>query len=535
MAERVRPAATGVTATPAGASAARPDAAPGMTAGSMSGAAPALAPNPSWATSAPPLRVLSVASECFPLVKTGGLADVVGALPAALVAEGVAVRTLLPGYPAVLAGVGAADAVAGFHDLFGGPSRLLATRVAGLDLLVLDAPHLYARAGGPYAGEDRRDFGDNAARFAALGWAAAAVGRGVVPGWVPDVVHAHDWQAGLAPAYLSYGGNPRPGTVFTIHNIAFQGWFPAAAMGWLGLPSEAFAIEGVEYFGGVGFLKAGMRLADRVTTVSPTYAREIATPEEGQGLDGLLRARGGDLSGILNGLDTVVWDPARDPHLAAPFGVDDVAARQANRAALRARMGLEDDPSALVVGAVTRLTAQKGTDLMLAALPALLGHGMRLAVLGAGDAGLEDGLRAAAATHPGRVAARIGYDESLAHLIQGGCDALLVPSRFEPCGLTQLSALRYGAVPVVSRVGGLADTVIDANEAALAAGVATGVVFSPVTVVALEGALTRLAALWADRAAWDTVQANGMRAAVGWEASARRYATLYRAVARNGG
>ena len=479
-----------------------------------------------------PLRVLSVASECFPLVKTGGLADVVGALPAALAGSGVAVRTLIPAYPAVLARVAQAARVHEFTDLFGGPARFLAATEAGLDLLLLDAPHLYSRPGGPYADQWGRDWPDNPQRFAALCWAAAGIGRGALPDWRPDVVHAHDWQAGLLPAYLRYGDEgDRPGTVFTVHNLAFQGWAPASLLAELRLPPHALDIEGVEFFGGIGALKAGLRLADRITTVSPTYAREIVTPEEGQALDGLLRARADALTGILNGIDETAWNPAADPHLAAPFGADDPGGREANRAALRARMGLPPRPEGLLLGVITRLTGQKGMDLLLQSLPALLGLGMDIAVLGAGEATLEAGFRSAAEVHPGRVAVRIGYDEGLAHLIQGGCDAILVPSRFEPCGLTQLCALRYGALPVVSRVGGLADTVIDANEAALAAGVATGLQFAPTTAGALQGALARLATLWVDRQGWAKTQSNALRAPVGWARSAEHYAALYREIA----
>ncbi|HEY8610860.1 MAG TPA: glycogen synthase GlgA [Roseomonas sp.] len=478
------------------------------------------------------MRVLSVASECFPLIKTGGLADVVGALPAALAAESVAVRTLLPGYPGVIARAGAADPVHDFENLFGGPARLLAVRASGLDLLVLDAPHLYARPGGPYNDPEGRDWPDNPRRFAALSWVAAEIGRGALPGWRPHVVHAHDWQAGLAPAYLHYGEGPRPGTVFTVHNLAFQGWAPSALLAELRLPWRAFDIEGVEFFGGIGALKAGLRLSDRITTVSPTYAREIMRPEDGMGLDGLLRTRAGALHGILNGIDEAAWNPADDPHLAARFSAGDPSARETNRAALRARMELTDEPDALVLGVISRLTGQKGMDLLLDCLPALLAHGMRLALLGAGEPALEAGFRDAAAAHPGQVSVRIGYDEALAHLIQGGCDALLVPSRFEPCGLTQLCALRYGALPVVARVGGLADTVIDANEAALAVGAATGLQFAPTTSTALGAAIDRLAALWQDRTAWRATQANALRAPVGWARSATRYAALYRDIAR---
>lgn len=472
--------------------------------------------------------VLSVASEIYPLVKTGGLADVAGALPPALAAEGVAVRSLLPGYPAVLAALEAAEPVHAFAGLYGGPARLLAGRAAGLDLLVLDAPHLFARPGDPYRGPDGRDWPDNARRFAALGRVAAEVGRGLLPGFRPGVVHAHDWQAGLAPAFLHYGGAPRPGTVMTVHNLAFQGQFPAWMLGELGLPPGSFTIEGVEYYGGIGFLKAGLRLADRVTTVSPSYAAEIRTPEGGMGLDGLLRARGADLSGILNGIDLGVWDPATDPHLASRFDATHPEARAANKAALQARLGLAAEPEALLFGVVGRLTWQKGMDLLLEALPALLGHGAQLALLGTGERALEAGFAAMAAAYPGRVGLLLGYDEALAHLVQGGSDALLVPSRFEPCGLTQLCALRYGAVPVVARTGGLADTVIDANEMALAAGVATGIQFAPPSRHMLEAAIARAALLWRDREGWRTVQRSGMACDVGWTRPARRYAALYR-------
>ncbi|MFT8244955.1 glycogen synthase GlgA [Roseomonas sp. BN140053] len=485
------------------------------------------------------LPVLAVASEAYPLVKTGGLADVVGALPAALAAEGVAVRTLLPGYPAVLRALRDAEVAAELGPLAGGPATLLAGRAeaegGAMALLVLDAPHLFAREGGPYAGPDGRDWPDNPQRFAALCRVAARIGKGLLPNFVPEVVHAHDWQAGLVPAYLRYGGaGARPGTVVTVHNLAFQGSFPRALLAELELPPEAWSIDGVEYYGAIGFLKAGLRLADRVTTVSPTYAAEITTAEGGMGLEGLLRARGSELSGILNGLDTAVWDPGRDPHLAAPFDTRRLKAREANRAALRGAFGLDDTPDAPVLGVVSRLTWQKGMDLVLEALPDLLGHGMRLALLGSGDRALEAGFSEAAAAHPGRVGVRLGYDEALAHAIQGGCDALLVPSRFEPCGLTQLSALRYGALPVVARVGGLADTVIDCNTVALAAGVGTGLQFAPTTAPALRAALARLAALWRDPKAWQRAQRNGMAADLGWTQPARRYAALFQEV-RSGG
>jgi starch synthase len=479
-------------------------------------------------TSHPHVAVLSVASEVFPLVKTGGLADVVGALPSALAREGIAMRTLVPGYPQVVAALEAVEVVQTVATLHGGPARVLAGRAAGLDLFVLDAPHLYDRAGTPYASHDGKDWPDNAQRFGALGAVAAAIGRGSVPAYVPDVVHAHDWQAGLAPAYLHYGGTPRPRTVMTVHNMAFQGQFPVTLLGELGLPAQALVLDGVEYYGSIGYLKAGLALADRITTVSPTYALEIRTPAFGMGLDGLLRHRAAVLSGILNGIDSTHWNPAADPHLAAQFDRRHLAARARNKAALQERLGLVVDATAPLLGVVSRLTWQKGMDLLLEALPVIGGMGAQLALIGTGDGALEAGFAAAAYAAPGRVAAVIGYDESLAHLLQGGVDALVVPSRFEPCGLTQMEALRYGAIPVVARVGGLADTVVDASEMALAAKAGTGVQFSPVTRDALLAAIERVMVLYRDRPAWRRMQARAMAVDVSWSRPAARYAALYR-------
>ncbi|SCY72491.1 glycogen synthase GlgA [Microvirga guangxiensis] len=480
------------------------------------------------------LNVLSVTSELFPIIKTGGLADVAGALPAALAREGVNVVSLLPGYPAVLKTLERIETVREYPDLFGGTVRLVSAKANELDLFVIDAPHLYDRPGSPYLTPDGRDWPDNAWRFAALGRIAADIGQGTVPGFVPDIVHAHDWQAGLAPAYLHYGDMPRPGTVITIHNIAFQGIFPADILYELGLPPHSFTVDGVEYYGQIGFLKAGLRLADRITTVSPTYAKEIQTPEGGMGLDGLLRSRSRDVSGILNGIDESVWDPASDRSLIAPFARGDLGRRQVNKEALQEHLGLEVDPDAMLFGVVSRLSEQKGLDLVLAALPSLLADKAQLALLGAGDKTLEESFRAASIVYPGQVGCFFGYDESLAHLIQGGSDALLVPSRFEPCGLTQLCAMHYGSLPIVSRVGGLADTVIDANEMAIASGVATGFQFSPVNLSGLTDAVIRAKRLWSESETWRRLQQNGMAAEVGWSRPARQYAHLYRSCLEEG-
>jgi len=477
------------------------------------------------------LRVLSVASEVYPLIKTGGLADVVAALPPALAQEGIATRTLIPGYPGVIDALRRPETVHTFARLHGGPARLLASHTAGLDLLALDAPHLFARPGNPYLGPDGREWPDNALRFAALAECAAAIAREAVAGFAPDIIHAHDWQAGLVPALLHYGGTPRPRTVMTVHNLSFQGQFPRALLAKLGLPPRAYAIDGVEYHGTIGYLKAGLALADCITTVSPTYAAEIRTPEGGMGLDGLLRERAGVLTGIRNGIDETVWNPATDAHLVARFDAKHLARRAPNKAALQARFGLGAEPATFVFGVVSRLTLQKGMDLLLDALPALVGGGAQLALLGSGEKSLEDEFVAAASRHPGRVAAIIGHDESIAHLVQAGADALLVPSRFEPCGLTQLCALRYGAIPIVARVGGLADTVIDANEVALAAGVGTGIQFAPVTLENLELAISRGIALRRDRAVWRRMQSRAMATDVGWTRPAKRYAALFRELA----
>jgi starch synthase len=451
-------------------------------------------------------------------------------LPRALTPLGIEVRTLIPGYRSVMPKLVRPRTVHSFENLFGGPARIRATTVDDLALLVLDAPHLYDRDGGPYNAPGGADWPDNPQRFAALSQAAAAICRGALPKWQPQIVHAHDWQAGFVHAYLAYdGGPPFPG-VFTIHNLAFQGYCGADMLAPLGFPPESFTVDGLEFYGGLSPLKAGIRLAAKVTTVSPTYAAEITRPEDGQGLDGLLRTRFTDLSGIANGIDTAVWDPARDTLLPETFAKPAARRRGRNKAALQAQFGLDPEPATLLFGIVSRLTGQKGIDLVLQAIPALLELGAQLVVFGSGEPALEAGLVAAQSRYPGRVAVRIGYDEALAHLLQAGTDALLVPSRFEPCGLTQLCAQRYGAIPVVSRVGGLADTVVDANPAALAAGAGTGVQFLPVSVDGLTYALRRTAALWADKDVWARLQRNAMKADVGWSAPAAAYAALYREV-----
>ena len=471
------------------------------------------------------LKVLSAVSEIFPLAKTGGLGDVAGALPGALRVHGVTMATLIPGYRSVMQQLGPAREVLSLDDLFGGNARVLAASAEELDLFVIDAPHLYDRPGTPYAAPDGLDWPDNALRFGALSWVAARMGLGDVPEFVPDIVHCHDWQAGLAPAYLNYAGRHRPRTILTVHNLAYQGKFPAELLAALRLPDRSYQVDGVEYYGGIGFLKAGLQFADRITTVSRSYAEEIQTPEFGLGLDGLLRARSTVLSGIANGIDTDVWNPQDDPHIPAHFDSATLERRAGNAEDLKGRFGLNGGAEGPLYGVVSRLVWQKGLDILADAAPVLVASGGRLAILGAGEPQLEAQLTELADTHRGRIGCKIGYDEDLAHLMQAGVDALLVPSRFEPCGVTQLCAMRYGAVPVVARVGGLGDTVADAGESRTAG--ATGFHIHPVTREGLEGALARVSGAWADKARWRQLQLNGMRKDVSWVEPATHYTRLY--------
>ncbi|MEO8655180.1 MAG: glycogen synthase GlgA, partial [Ramlibacter sp.] len=358
-------------------------------------------------------------------------------------------------------------------------------------------------------------------------------GLGLDSHWQPDVVHCHDWHTGLAPLYLrqmALPGSPPAASVFTVHNLAYQGLFPYSLFPQLGLPDHLFGIDGIEFWGQVSFMKAGLQFADRITTVSPTYAREILHAEQGCGLDGLLRARSSVLSGILNGVDYRTWSPAHDSVLSQPYDWDSLENKRHAKAQLQRKMGLEVRPEAMVVGVVSRLTEQKGLHLVEAVADELVSMGGQLAVLGAGDGPLEQAFVRAAERHPDRIAVIIGYDEWLAHAIIAGADVILVPSRFEPCGLTQLYGLRYGALPVAHGVGGLADTVVDATAQNLEAGRATGFVFREFTAQALQGALRRAFELHAQPQAWASLQRTAMRLRFDWGESADRYVALYRSL-----
>ncbi len=470
-------------------------------------------------------NVLFVVSECAPLIKTGGLADVAGALPHALADHGDGVRVLLPGYRAVLDKLGKTTSAQKLPDLFGGKARLLACKTAGLDLLILDAPHLYDRDGGIYGDETGKDWDDNPERFAALCKAGAMIADAGVDGWRPGIVHGHDWQAGLTPEYMHDLGCDVP-FVFTIHNIAFHGNVAGERLDALGLDYGRFDADHFEFWGQISALKAGLMGAAKITTVSRTYAEELLTPDFGMGMEGVLRHRQGDLVGIVNGIDLDAWSPETDPNIT-PYKT--AAGKSANKTAVQAAFGLGKANGPLCV-LVSRLTEQKGIDLLLEALPTLLDRGGQLALLGSGDPRLEVALHEAAARHP-NVSVKIGYDEALSHLMMAGGDVVLVPSRFEPCGLTQLYGLRYGTLPLVALTGGLADTVINASPAALASGVATGFQFFPVTAQALSNSFVRLCDLYAQPKGWRKAQRNAMAQPVGWETSAAEYHEIYASLA----
>jgi starch synthase len=481
------------------------------------------------------LTVLHVCTEVYPLLKTGGLADVTGALPGAQ--HGLCdARLLVPGLPALLDGVMQKEVVAVLPARFGaaGARLLRGLMPDGRTVAyVVDCPSLYARPGNPYADASGIPYPDNYLRFALLGWVAARMAQGLDPGWQPCVLHCHDWHAGLAPAYIAAArratGRALAGTMFTIHNLAYQGSFAAQVFAELGLPGDFYGVEGLEFYGQVSFIKAGLHCADCITTVSPSYAREITTPEQGCGLDGLLRHRARDLHGILNGIDLTVWDPATDRAIAANYSAGDAGGKAACKSALQAELRLRLQDDALLFGIVSRLTDQKGLGLLLSVLPEVLADGAQLVMLGSGESRIEHALQEAAARYPGQLAVQVGFDEAMAHRIMAGSDVVLVPSRFEPCGLTQLYALRYGSLPLVRRVGGLADTVVDTTLEDLDTA-ATGFVFDGFDAPSLSRALRRANTLWRRPADWARVRERAMRQQFGWDEPARQYAALYKKI-----
>jgi starch synthase len=463
------------------------------------------------------LSVLFVAPECAPLTKTGGLGDVCGALPAALRALGVDVRVLIPGYREVLGQTSGKELAR--ISLLGFEVRILAARVHAnsVPMLVIDCPELYKRSGGPYQDGHGDDWTDNGLRFGLLSKVAAMLGSAQSPlRWRPDILHCNDWPTALAPVFLA-GQAQRSRAVMTIHNLAFQGNFDPQLMDRLGVAPEHFSIEGLEFYGRMSFLKGGIAYADAVTTVSPTYAGEIQTPQFGCGLDGLLRKRRDALLGILNGIDGAAWNPASDVLIAQRYDAATLERKSENKAALQRRMGLLADPDVALLGQVGRMTHQKGSDLLLAAAEELAAMG-QIVVLGSGERGYERALRDLAERHPGRISVQVGFDEELAHLIEAGADLFLMPSRYEPCGLNQMYSQRYGTPPIVRATGGLADTVTDG---------VTGFVFEEAASTALVAAVRRGVAAYREPGRWKELQRAGMSRDFSWNAAARRYADLY--------
>jgi starch synthase len=472
----------------------------------------------------PPASVLFATPECAPLVKTGGLGDVSAALPAALHELGHDVRVLLPRYPSVRDADPGAPELAHFTVL-GHKVRLLDSKLpSGVPLIAIDAPSLYDRGGGPYQRDNGDDWEDNAIRFGVLSRVAAILGTDASPlPWRPDVVHSHDWPAALAPLYLRFAEGRRAGSLFTIHNLAFQGIFTYAEARSLELPAASLGTEGVEFYGKVSLMKAALVYADAINTVSPTYAREIQAEEHGFGLDGVLRARKGDLFGILNGIDTALWNPETDPWIPQRYGARTLDRKAASKRALKERLGLAGPDDVALGVAVSRLAHQKGIDLIVEAIPRMLGMPVQVAIVGAGEKTLIEQLRAAQRRHPGDVGTFVGFDESIAHLAEAGGDFFLMPSRYEPCGMNQMYSQRYGTPPVANATGGLIDTVVDPGSAEDA----TGFLMKEASAAALVQAVQRAADAYGKPAQWSRLQRNGMAKDFGWGNAARAYAALY--------
>jgi len=479
------------------------------------------------------MDILFCTSEAYPFVKTGGLADISGSLPKALCELGDDVRLILPAYPEVMARATSLTTIAGL-DLPGVSGqvkihRAMAPRHVRCEVYLVDSPAHFDRPGNPYLQEDGSEWPDNAERFLVFARAIIAVALGEAdPEWKPRLVHCNDWQTGLVPPLLSLQPS-RPATLFTIHNLAYQGLFPASTFRALDLPPALWSIDGVEFHDKLSFIKGGIASADWISTVSPTYAREICTPAFGYGLEGLLTHRSDRLSGILNGIDGDVWNPETDPAIERNYSVHRLQDKADNKTALQRELGLPTAPDMLLLGHVGRLVEQKGIDLIAGVLDKLLQHPFQLVILGSGDRDIEQLIAQHAARHPQQLAVRIGYDEQLAHRIEAGADCFLMPSRYEPCGLNQLYSLRYGTLPIVHRTGGLADSVVDLNEKTQEALLATGFSFdadNPEAV--LDACLRALAHFQPPRIDWWKTVITGMRQDFSWETSARRYQALYR-------
>ena len=473
------------------------------------------------------MRVLHVCSELYPLLKTGGLADVLGALPFAQKEIGIDTRILLPAYPKISAGIENTHVVTEF-DNFAGHVVLRYGEYNGVGIYLIDAPHLYWREGNPYHDTDYNDYADNYKRFALLGWVGAELATSLDSWWRAEVVHAHDWHAGLVAAYLFNKGRPAK-SVFTIHNLAYQGQFAHRHLYEIGLPEGMFHVDGLELFGQISYLKAGLYYSDMVTAVSPTYAKEITTPDFAYGLQGLLTGlrEAGKLAGILNGVDQEIWHPSCDAYIQHHYKLKSIAGKKKNKADLQAYFNLPQQPDALLFVMVTRLTEQKGVDLLIATADEIVKQGGQLTILGSGAKHLEEGICQLAQRYPEHIAVKIGYDEALSHLMVAGGDVILVPSRFEPCGLTQLYGLQYGTLPLVRKTGGLADTVVDSTPENIKDRTATGFVFEQATAEDLRRSIQQAFDIWQKPRVWSALRANAMVQDFSWRKAAEQYRALY--------
>ncbi|SFI42410.1 glycogen synthase GlgA [Nitrosomonas sp. Nm34] len=483
------------------------------------------------------LQVLFITPEVYPLCKTGGLGDVSAALPIALRELNVDIRLLLPGYPAVMSGLKYKRKVATFNDLHHFPpttlwsAKLAVNHSENIPVYIIDCPALYQREGGIYLDTAEQSWSDNVLRFGLLSKMGAILSSDVSPlTWFPDIAHCNDWQSGLTPAYLHFHPGKKAASMMTIHNLAFQGCFPPETVAQLGLPAASYNVNGVEYYGNLSFMKAGLYYADRISTVSPSYAREIQQAPLGFGLQGLLAARSQHIAGIVNGIDTMEWDPATDPHLNKNYSSNNLAAKKVNKLAIQQIMGLEVDSDILLFAAISRFTEQKGYDLILQIAPQLVQIPAQLVLLGSGNAMLEEQLVRLTETYPGKIAAHIGFNEALSHLVEGGADSFLMPSRFEPCGLNQMYSQRYGTPPLVHATGGLIDTVVDCTAATLADGSASGFQFHGMTPEAFLAGIQRVVIAYRNKRVWRQLQKNGMSKDFSWRASAMAYREIYQSL-----
>ena len=474
------------------------------------------------------MKVLIVASEVFPLIKTGGLADVAGTLPKALIAKGCDARILMPAYPGIVEKLVDVKQGPNLGDPYGfGEVQLLTGKCLenNTPVWLVDSPLLFNRAGGPYLDQHGRDHWDNHRRFGILSWAAAMIAQhGVLIGWQPDIIHCNDWQTGTVPAYLKSWQQRHPPVMFTVHNLQFTGMFSYQQYSEIGLPDSQYRVDGLEYYGHFSMLKAGLQYSDAITTVSPTYAQEIQTLAFGCGLDGLLREKSSRLSGILNGVDYEHWSPEVDTLIPHKYTARALAGKAKDKAALQQQCGLEIAPNKPLFGVVSRLSEQKGLDLIYRLIPSYVERGAQFVVLGSGDPYFEGEFKSLAAQFPEQVSVTIGYDEPYSHLIQAACDFFLVPSRFEPCGLTQLYALRYGTLPIVRATGGLADSVWEGGHDRPH----TGFVFMHSNTDDMAFAINRALDLYADPKNLKRVRQNAMVQDFSWEKSAESYLEVYR-------